>query len=231
MFIGNGHPCIAGPVPTKGSNDFAMWEDWMGTSIGTTAGLTPWVNTATGTGTAVVTTGVEGGAALLTTGTSANDLEMLKFAGEPFRFRNGLNLHFGALIRSTRAANGAFAVGLTANSVSDEVGSTHVTGASFRVTAAGGIVRYAVGTGSASTTASTGVTFANDTDLELALISRGREWIDMFVNGTRIVRVSSNIPANTVYLTPYIQVKAPGAAAENLTSKWIGCAAINRNAA
>ena len=212
-----------------------FFEDFLtagtGTTIGhkfaTTADAAEWLVTADNAGTHVIADASVGGVLRITPGTSAGDFRSSQLNGESFAVRNNKKMWFGARFAISDADDGPYFIGMASTDVTGATLGPIVDGTNdsigFRsASASSAVMHYVVEDDTVETAATTGVTLEDGVFVDVGWYLNGRSRIDMFVNGARVWRGSTNIPDDGAYLTPTIEIgSTTGTTSTYMDVDWI----------
>lgn len=204
-----------------------------GTTVGhkfaTDADAAEWLVTADNGGSNVISDAEPGGVLTITPGTGANDFRSLQLNGEAFATRSSTprRIIFEARVKTNDADDIKFFVGLATTDATGNTAGPILDGATasigFRNTAGNAAAfDYVCESASTETTAPTGKSLADDVFTILRFEVHDRDRVDFFVNGKLVATAKSNIPLETEYLTPTLEVGSPtGTTATNLKVDYV----------
>lgn len=202
-----------------------------GTSIGgkfaTTANAAEWLVTDDATSTQIISDSAVGGVVTLDPTTSAGDFCSCQLNGESFAVRNNKKMWFGARFKISDADDGPYFMGMASTDVTGTTLGPIYDGTNdsigFRAaSSSSAVMHYVVEDDTTETAATTGVTLENDTFVEVGFFLNGRSYVEMYVNGARVYKGSTNIPDNDVYLTPTMEIgSTTGTTSTTMSVDWI----------
>lgn len=195
----------------------------------TTADAAEWLQTVDNSGTVVITDAQPGGVITMNPGTSALDFISLQLNGESFAVRNNKKMWFGARFALDDADDAMWCIGMAStdttgstrgpilDGTNDFLGFANLVGTTADI-------YYSIEDDTTATTTDTGYDLADSTFVDVGFFLNGRSYIEMYVNGNRVVKTATNIPDNNAAVTPTIEVSSTtGTTATSMLVDYIYC--------
>jgi hypothetical protein len=181
----------------------------------TTADAAEWLQVVDNSGTVVITDAQPGGVITMNPGTGALDFISLQLNGESFAVRNNKKMWFNCRIALDDADDAMWCIGLSRTDVTgttkgpildsiiaaegDFIGFGNVVGTTADI-------YYIIEDDTSQTKTDSTYDLSDSTFVELGFFLNGRSYIEMYVNGNRVVKTATNIPDNNAAVTPTIEV-------------------------
>lgn len=193
-------------------------EDFFSFSGSATADAALWHLTAAGTpgsNNGDIQDNARGGVVIIETGATATNTNQYQWNGSAFLPADDRKIVFTFIAAIGDIDQSTVAFGLIVETDTEVLGGSNQNGVYFYTSAADGGIDFHVGTGSAETEVSTGITVADGEFHTYTCVIHKRSRIEVFVDDVLTNRVvTTNL--STDYLTPFFQVTASGNASEQL---------------
>lgn len=236
MYSAPQFPTVFSPGQYGPATHVMFFDDFItggkGTTIAhkfaTTADAAEWLQTVDNSGTVVITDAQPGGVITMNPGTGAADFISLQLNGESFAVRNNKKMWFTARFALDDADDAKWFIGLASTDVTGSTAGPIIDGTNDSIGFCNYVgstadIYYTIEDDTTATTTDSTYDLSDSTFVEVGFFLNGRSYIEMYVNGNRVVKTATNIPDTNAAVTPTIEVSSTtGTTATSMLVDYIG---------